>query len=1085
MLSLEALKMSRNKIILILLCLVCCSFQSAYTQEVNSTIAPIQDLKEVQTTIRGHIQNAFKGRKAELRFHTDLISLDEHLFQVPVGSDELFAMTFLLAKPTVATFTYYGLEVQIYVEPGNDLQIDFDALDFWGTLRFLGTGAVHNAYLLSSTKKFQQWTTQSISYEIVQRQAMDYRRLLDRLKDQKQEFLNKFGGKNEFSVDFLSYAQSDINYWWGYQLLRYRIEHPLANGLTSPMILPKAYYLFLNHLLVSNDEALSNRNYLYFLDQYLSFRNENPVEYNGPDFLANSVKITTSSMLVLSEADKPPILTELKKGQRAIYMNERSEFKSKILIGEALHEDYWYKIRTTDGIEGWVIGVGSKLDKLKAGPLVANEKGKEVYRNADKILVGKALTYILASDLYWRSHLETPEELAADVEDFLAKNDDPVFRDIIKAAYTEAERRSKKNKEVIYGATNYLTVRRPQILSREGEEVKKVTPIVSKVIIKSTDLPGSENKQEDLTIIASTSKVKKKKRRKDKIARSKNKKSKKEIANKNEVAKSEKKPKEIVLDKTEIPVEETELVQKEKEPELIADPKTELPAKTPLSESKEPTKSVADATPVTKLAPPNPTTVTPTTVPPTPSHNRTTANKYVEIATPIAVTDAPQIKKIKIKGTSIFSKGLKLVLLEDPILLLEQEVKLKGANSSTMEGTISLVANQNAYLEYGQERIDLFFQNAAGDLQVTFNPSDFPASVKFSGEGASANNYLLALALLKKKSETNLKKYIREAEPLTFISFMEEQRKSLLSFFKEYKKQNKIDRLFQEYAKADIEYWYGYQMLNYPWEHPLYKNQNAPMAVPDSYYSFFEELVISNEFALPNLNYIYFLDEFMNYQSNLLSNEHLSNKDLAKKFLKGDPFDYYMTKLLSIDCKRGKALQVGPEIQAFIASCDNQTYNNVLRQVYNEAKGLSTGDNAPLFTLRDINGKEVQLSEFRGKVVYLDFWATWCSPCVMQLRNSKQWKSEFNNREDMVFLYVSLDKDINAWKSFVRGQGLLGEHLKADGGDVYKSKIARIYKVKRMPHVYLLDKNGKVAYNSATDSKSGRVIDYIRKLLQD
>ena len=777
-LSLEALKMSWNKTILILLCLLCYSFQSAYTQEVSSTIAPIQDLKEVQTTIRGHVQNAFKGRKAELRFYTDLISLDEHLFQVPIGSDELFAMTFLLAKPTVATFTYYGLEVQIYVEPGDDLQIDFDALDFWGTLRFLGSGAVHNSYLLASTKKFQQWTTQSISYEIMQRQAMDYRRLLDRIRDQKLEFLNKYGSKKQFSADFLSYAQSDLNYWWGYQLLRYRIEHPLANGLTSPMILPKAYYQFLNYLLVSNDEALSNRNYLYFLDQYLSFRNENPVEYNGPDFLVNSVKITTSSMLVLNEPDKPPILTELKKGQRVIYMNERSEFKSKILIGEALHEDYWYKVRTTDGTEGWVIGVGSKLDDLKVGPVVVSEKEKKVYRNADKFLAGKALTYILASDLYWRSHLEKPEELAADVEDFLAKNDDPVFRDIIKAAYSETERRSKKNKEVIYGSTNYLTVRRPQILSKEGEEVQKVTPIVSKVIIKSTDLPGPENKEEDPAVIASTSKVKKKKKRKDKIARSKNKKSEKEILKEKETAEKEEQPKEVMVDKTAIPREEKE---------------AELSGKIPLSTSKEPT---VVANPVTKVSPAKPTTDKPT--PSIPPANRIATNKYVEIAAPIKVTATPQTKKIKIKGTSIFSKSLKLVLLEDPILLLEQEVKLKGANSSTMEGSINLIANQNAYLEYGQERIDLFFQNAAGDLQVTFNPSDFPASVKFSGEGASANNYLLALALLKKKSEGTLKKYIREAEPLTFISFMEQQRELLLSFFKEYKKQNKIDRLFQE-----------------------------------------------------------------------------------------------------------------------------------------------------------------------------------------------------------------------------------------------------------------------------------------------
>ena len=56
--------------------------------------------------------------------------------------------------------------------------------------------------------------------------------------------------------------------------------------------------------------------------------------------------------------------------------------------------------------------------------------------------------------------------------------------------------------------------------------------------------------------------------------------------------------------------------------------------------------------------------------------------------------------------------------------------------------------------------------------------------------------------------------------------------------------------------------------------------------------------------------------------------------------------------------------------------------------MYNEAKGLEVGMDAPNFTLTDIDGKEVRLSELKGKEVYLDFWATWCSPCLMQMKNS-------------------------------------------------------------------------------------------------
>ncbi len=255
------------------------------------------------------------------------------------------------------------------------------------------------------------------------------------------------------------------------------------------------------------------------------------------------------------------------------------------------------------------------------------------------------------------------------------------------------------------------------------------------------------------------------------------------------------------------------------------------------------------------------------------------------------------------------------------------------------------------------------------------------------------------------------------------------------------------------------------------------------MKLSAAYYQFLNEIPVVSVDALPNMYYTYFLDQFFSYQKDQPENESLSDFQLAEKYLQGNPLYYYKAKLYSISCRRGKAKEVGPEIKAFIEECSSDTYNDVLRMVYNDAKGLLKGEFAPDFTLADVNGNPVALSDLRGKIVYLDFWATWCPPCVHSLRNSKQWKSKFKDK-DVAFVYVSLDKESQSWKNFIRRQGIDGIHVIADSPNVYKSKIAKRYKVKRLPAVFLLDKAGKIFYNSsAKDARQVPVAQMINDLL--
>ena len=100
------------------------------------------------------------------------------------------------------------------------------------------------------------------------------------------------------------------------------------------------------------------------------------------------------------------------------------------------------------------------------------------------------------------------------------------------------------------------------------------------------------------------------------------------------------------------------------------------------------------------------------------------------------------------------------------------------------------------------------------------------------------------------------------------------------------------------------------------------------------------------------------------------------------------------------------------------------------------------------------------------------------------MKNSKSWKSRFSN-DEVAFVYISLDKNKAVWERFVRNNDVKGIHLIASGGDVYKSQIAKLYKVKKLPSYFLIDQAGKIAFKPERGKNISRVEEKIEMLLQN
>jgi thiol-disulfide isomerase/thioredoxin len=122
------------------------------------------------------------------------------------------------------------------------------------------------------------------------------------------------------------------------------------------------------------------------------------------------------------------------------------------------------------------------------------------------------------------------------------------------------------------------------------------------------------------------------------------------------------------------------------------------------------------------------------------------------------------------------------------------------------------------------------------------------------------------------------------------------------------------------------------------------------------------------------------------------------------------------------------------------------------------ASHLKKDDFAPKFTLKDIDGKEVSLNDFKGKLIYIDFWSTWCAPCVAEMPASKKLQTRYES-EDIIFLYISIDEDEKKWKEFVVKNKLKGTQLRTNG---WNSPVAKVYGISAVPEYILIDQKGKI-----------------------
>jgi thiol-disulfide isomerase/thioredoxin len=436
--------------------------------------------------------------------------------------------------------------------------------------------------------------------------------------------------------------------------------------------------------------------------------------------------------------------------------------------------------------------------------------------------------------------------------------------------------------------------------------------------------------------------------------------------------------------------------------------------------------------------------------------------------------------KVNISGKIIHPIGNKVYIhYYKDMISYDQGV----ADSATLdaEGNFSMRFKwqESGYAEifHGVEMSRLYL--IPGDsLQVSLDTREFDETIHYEGRGSEVNNYMAAQTLNGGIKRPSVVYKLSESQYIHLLDSLE--KKDLLfldSWFSPVQAKNREISEFINLEKAKAKYARIADLNSYPVMYTYYNSLKEQVKLSDSYHELMKKLPLEDPAADKSHVYLNFRYEQMDREVG-----KLQKLDTLKKFYElqetyiaehftGILKEYAETKsiynmlIYHNDVKNGKR-----RIKYFKTYAQNARYKELLDETLADISRLMPGNAAPDFTLTDINGKKVSLKDFKGKVVYLDIWASWCGPCLMEIPAAKKLHEEMKDR-NIVFLCVSVDDDEEAWKKTVRRDEIKGIQLISKGG--FSSEIARAYLVKGIPHYVIIDKKGKIVSNNAQRPSGG------------
>ncbi|MEM9918062.1 MAG: TlpA disulfide reductase family protein [Bacteroidota bacterium] len=380
---------------------------------------------------------------------------------------------------------------------------------------------------------------------------------------------------------------------------------------------------------------------------------------------------------------------------------------------------------------------------------------------------------------------------------------------------------------------------------------------------------------------------------------------------------------------------------------------------------------------------------------------------------------------------------------------------------------VTMVYSRNKALLYVEPNDTLFIDSDANSFQY---------ALQFSGKGAD-NNRLVKEYLAANPREMNPFKMVQFRQGTFWYANSPEMERLMMmyagpSFIQQMDKRKleaqtlvqmrlrelpNVSQDCRDFLNTEINYNYAYHRMLYG---HVYKNRYQLTA---SYFDFLDEIPIQNA-STGNYWYRQFLLAYISHQAmNGGNNEHqsfASQYKLAEQLLHGRPLAFLQSEYIVKGFLSRKSEEILPQYESFSRTNPYILYEEKVISAYQKAMKYAEGSPAPDIELTDRSGQSKRLSSFKGQVVYLNFWASWCKPCLRKMELMKPVQEELAQK-GIIFFNVSLDRSPEAWTSIIEERAFEGIHVLA-ASDKGKS-LMHHYNVQVLPQYYILDKGGYFA----------------------
>ncbi|MFC2496981.1 TlpA family protein disulfide reductase [Capnocytophaga granulosa] len=426
------------------------------------------------------------------------------------------------------------------------------------------------------------------------------------------------------------------------------------------------------------------------------------------------------------------------------------------------------------------------------------------------------------------------------------------------------------------------------------------------------------------------------------------------------------------------------------------------------------------------------------------------------------------------KVSSVDAKGenQKLLLLQNDEVVKEIPVQADG----TFRDTIREIGDNHFYylVENPAVQTPLYLANGT-NMELTLNEEVSKTMV--SGSQTKQTQYLI-------ERNSFINDRINGADSNLFGQKPQEFKENVKAFFAELDKKLKAYGFDEEFVKNQ-EKWTNYKFIEYLTIFPTYHRYTSgdEAILPDDFYAERDGIDYDNaeEFRTIDTYRDLVRSKFYIIINNPNDAENIKKFISEVNALKSDN--------IRADLAKGTFQLISPsstvnkEIFDFInKNVTDEKVKEAAKKAYDVATKLIPGSPSPKFSnYENFNGGTTSLDDFKGKVTYIDIWATWCLPCRGEIPALKELEKKFHGK-DVAFVSISIDQNKDEWKEFVKSEDLKGVQLFAE--NAFESQFIQDYGIRQIPTFIIIDKEGKIVNADAPRPSSNEITGLLEGLLK-